>query len=245
MGILSIITNVAHSETMAKILLVEDDQDLSMMVKAGLEGERHVVDCAFDGEEAMHLLQSEEYDLVVLDWQLPKLSGIDVLKKLRLMSKPVSVIMLTGKSGIDHKEEGMDTGADDYLTKPFDMRELQARLRALLRRPGCAAGAAGNTLIAGDLELDPVKYRLTRGGKDIHLTPKDFALLEFFLRNPEHVFSVQTILSRVWSYDSDASPEGLRAAIRRIRKAVDISDDPNESIIENVARVGYRLRKPS
>ncbi len=245
MGILSIITNVAICETMAKILLVEDDQDLSMMVKAGLEGERHIVECAFDGEEAIHLLKSEEYDVVVLDWQLPKLSGIEVLKKLRLMSKQVSVIMLTGKSGIDHKEEGMDTGADDYLTKPFDMRELHARLRALLRRPGGSAVAVGNTLIAGDLELDPVKYRLTRDGKDIHLTPKDFALLEFFLRNPDHVFSVQTILSRVWSYESEASPEGLRAAIRRIRKAVDISDDPNESIIENVARVGYRLRKPN
>lgn len=243
MGILSIITIVLTCETMAKILLVEDDQDFSMMVKAGLEGERHVVDCAFDGDEAMHLLKSEEYDLVVLDWQLPKLSGIDVLKKLRQMGKSVSVIMLTGKSAIDHKEEGIDTGADDYLTKPFDMRELHARLRALLRRPGGAAGVTGNCLVAGDLELDPVKYRVTRGGKDVHLTPKDFALLEFFLRNPDHVFSVQTILSRVWSYESDASPEGLRAAIRRIRKAVDITDDPTESIIENVARVGYRLRK--
>ena len=228
---------------MAKILLVEDDQDLSMMVKAGLEGERHVVEVAYDGEEAMHLIKSEEYDVVVLDWQLPKLAGIEVLKNLRQMSKSVSVIMLTGKSGIDHKEEGIDTGADDYLTKPFDMRELHARLRALLRRPSGASAMAGNCLKAGDLELDPVKYRLTRGGKDIHLTPKDFALLEFFLRNPDHVFSVQTILSRVWSYESDASPEGLRAAIRRIRKAVDKNDDPNESIIENVARVGYRLRK--
>jgi DNA-binding response OmpR family regulator len=227
----------------AKILLVEDDRDLSMMVKAGLEGERHVVETAFDGDEAVHLIKTEDYDVVVLDWQLPELSGIDVLKKIRQMSKPVSVIMLTGRSGIDHKEEGMDTGADDYLTKPFDMRELHARLRALLRRPGGAAGITGNTLMIGDLELDPVKYRLTRGSKDIHLTPKDFALLEFFMRNPDHVFSVQTILSRVWSYESDASPEGLRAAIRRIRKAVDVSDDPNESIIENVARVGYRLRK--
>ncbi len=242
-GILTIITIVSTCKTMAKILLVEDDHDLSMMVKAGLEGERHVVEVAYDGNEAMHLLKTEDYDVVVLDWQLPELSGIEVLKKLKQMSKPVSVIMLTGKSGIDHKEEGIDTGADDYLTKPFDMRELHARLRALLRRPAVATGAPGNTLCAGDLELDPVKYRLTRGGKDIHLTPKDFALLEFFLRNQDHVFSVQTILSRVWSYESDASPEGLRAAIRRIRKAVDTSDDPNESIIENVARVGYRLRK--
>jgi len=230
---------------MAKILLVEDDRDLSMMVKTGLEGERHVVEVAYDGVEALHLLKTEDYDLVILDWQLPEMTGIDVLKKLRLMSKPVSVIMLTGRSGIDHKEEGMDTGADDYLTKPFDMRELHARLRALLRRPGGASGVTGNTLSVGDLELDPVKYRLTRSGKDIHLTPKDFALLEFFMRNPDHVFSVQTILSRVWSYESDASPEGLRAAIRRIRKAVDVDDDPNQSIIENVARVGYRLRKLS
>lgn len=243
MGILTIITIVNKCETMAKILLVEDDQDLSMMVKAGLEGERHVIEVAFDGDEAMHLLESEEYDVVVLDWQLPEISGIEILKRLRKMNKPVSVIMLTGKSNIDNKEEGIDTGADDYLTKPFDMRELCARVRALMRRPGGTSTSSGNTLCAGDLELDPVKYRLARAGKEIHLTPKDFALLEFFLRNPEHVFSVQTILSRVWSYESEASPEGLRAAIRRIRKAVDTSDDPNESIIENVARVGYRLRK--
>ncbi len=121
------------------------------------------------------------------------------------------------------------------------MRELKVRLRALLRR---ASGVSSNKICIGELVLDPGKYTITRGGADLHLAPKDFALLEFFMRNPDQVFSVPTIMSRVWSYDSDASSEGLRTAIRRIRKVIDTGEDPANSMIENVARVGYRLKSP-
>lgn len=224
---------------MAKLLLVEDDEDLAMTVADGLRDERHTVEHVADGAEALDLLKFSQFDVIVLDWQLPGLSGIEILQSYRQSGGKTPVLMLTGKGEISDKEAGLDTGADDYLTKPFNMRELVARIRALLRRPGVQTS---NTLQARDLVLDPVKHRVTKNGKPLHLLPRDFALLEFFLRHQEEVFSAESLISRVWHSDSDASAEGLRAAIRRIRRAVDDGEDLSESIIENIARVGYRLR---
>lgn len=226
---------------MAKVLLVEDDRDLSTTVIDALRDERYVVESAENGTEGANLLKLEEFDIIILDWDLPGKSGVEILKEFRATGKTTPIIMLTGRTHINNKEEGMESGADDYLTKPFDMRELKARLRALLRR---ATGSAGNQICVGDLVLDPGKYKITKAGNDLHLAPKDFALLEFFMRNPDQVFSVPTIMSRVWSYDSDASSEGLRTAIRRIRKVIDTGEDPSDSMIENVARIGYRLKSP-
>ncbi|MBS1956990.1 MAG: response regulator transcription factor [Cyanobacteria bacterium SZAS-4] len=226
---------------MAKVLLVEDDRDLSTTVIDALRDDRYIVESAENGNDGANLLKLEEFDIIILDWDLPGKSGVEILKEFRATGKTTPIIMLTGRTHINNKEEGMESGADDYLTKPFDMRELKARLRALLRR---ATGVAGNQICVGDLVLDPGKYRITKGGNDLHLAPKDFALLEFFMRNPDQVFSVPTIMSRVWSYDSDASSEGLRTAIRRIRKVIDKGEDPSDSMIENVARIGYRLKSP-
>lgn len=226
---------------MAKVLLVEDDRDLSTTVIDALRDDRYVVESAENGNDGANLLKLEEFDIIILDWDLPGKSGVEILKEFRATGKTTPIIMLTGRTHINNKEEGMESGADDYLTKPFDMRELKARLRALLRR---ATGTAGNQICVGDLVLDPGKYKITKGGNDLHLAPKDFALLEFFMRNPDQVFSVPTIMSRVWSYDSDASSEGLRTAIRRIRKVIDTGEDPSDSMIENVARIGYRLKSP-
>ena len=224
---------------MAKILLADDDLDLCATVKAELAAERHIVEVAHDGAQAVAMLKTEVYDVILLDWDMPHTSGIEVLREFRQAGGDTPVIMLTGKAHIAEKEQGFETGADDYLTKPFDARELSVRIRAQLRR---RAPGVSNELKHGDVVMDPAKYRLIKAGREVHLAPRDFALLEFFMRNPGHVFPVQTILSRVWSYDSEASPEGLRAAIRRIRKTIDDSDDPQQSIIENVSRVGYRLR---
>ncbi len=226
---------------MAKVLLVEDDLDLATTVVDALRDERYIVESAANGLDGANLLKLEEFDLIILDWDLPGKSGVEILKEFRATGKTTPIIMLTGKSTISNKAEGLETGADDYLTKPFDLRELKARLRALLRR---ASGAVGNQICVGDLVLDPAKYKITKAGNDLHLAPKDFALLEFFMRNPDQVFSVPTIMSRVWSYDSDASSEGLRSSIRRIRKVIDTGDDPADSMIENVARIGYRLKTP-
>lgn len=224
---------------MPKILLIEDDRDMATTILDALAQERHVVETAHDGLLGEDLLKTGDFDCVVLDWDLPGKPGIEILKAHRARGKRTPIIMLTGKGMMTNKEEGFDSGADDYLTKPFDVRELVVRIRALLRR---GSELPSNTIIVNDLELDPVKYKLKKNGAEVHLTPKDFALLEFLMRNPDHVFSVQTILSRVFSYDSTGSAEGLRAAIRRIRKVIDATDDPTESMIENVARVGYRLR---
>ncbi len=226
---------------MAKVLLVEDDLDLATTVVDALRDERYIVESAANGLDGANLLKLEEFDVIILDWDLPGKSGVEILKEFRATGKTTPIIMLTGKSTIGNKAEGLETGADDYLTKPFDLRELKARLRALLRR---ASGAIGNQICVGDLVLDPAKYKITKAGNDLHLAPKDFALLEFFMRNPDQVFSVPTIMSRVWSYDSDASSEGLRSSIRRIRKVIDTADDPADSMIENVARIGYRLKTP-
>lgn len=206
-----------------------------MMVKAGLEGERHVVETAFDGDEAVHLIKTEDYDVVVLDWQLPELSGIDVLKKIRQMSKPVSVIMLTGRSGIDHKEEGMDTGADDYLTKPFDTRELHARLRSLLRR---GHSATSNVLSAKNITLDIDSREVTKDGAGIKLLPKEFALLQFLMLNPNKCFKPEALLDRVWQSDKAVTLSTVYTTLKTLRDKVSPGDD---SLIENVHGVGYKL----
>jgi DNA-binding response OmpR family regulator len=224
---------------MAKILLVEDDLDLARMVVDGLTAEHHSVVSMADGLDGLDMLKRSVYDVVVLDWQLPGMEGIEILKKFRHGGGTTPVIMLTGKAGINEKETGFNVGADDYLTKPFDIRELAARIRSLLRRPGTPVA---NVLKARDIELDPVKHVVTCSGKPIHISPRDFTLLEFLMRHPGEVFSVDALLNRVWNYDEDATPEALRSAIRRLRMALDEGKDPDQSCIENIVRVGYRLR---
>jgi two-component system, OmpR family, copper resistance phosphate regulon response regulator CusR len=224
---------------MAKILLVEDNLDLATIVADSLRAERHTVESVADGKVALDYLLIAEFELVLMDWNLPGLSGIEIIKQYRASGGKAPIIMLTGKSSINDKEQGYDVGADDYLPKPFDTRELILKIRALLRR---LPASYSEVLRVGDLELDPSKFKLTRAGQNIHLTPKDFALLEFLMRHPGEVFASDQLIARVWDFDSEASNEALRVAIRRIRKAIDTSESPADSLIENVARVGYRLR---
>lgn len=224
---------------MPKILVVEDDHDLAEMVVSWLENERYTVEHAEDGRLAQDLLKLSNYDVVVLDWDLPHVAGIEVLKEFRSNGGQTPIIMLTGKGGIDDKERGLVTGADDYLTKPFAIRELGARVKALLRRP---ASLLNSNLTCGALQMDPTKHRVTVSGTEVHLLPRDFALLEFLMRHKDEVFSAEALISRVWSSDSDASPEGLRTAIKRIRKKIDTGGDESASMIENIPKIGYRLR---
>lgn len=224
---------------MAKILVVEDDVDFALTVEHALTTSNHTVEMAHDGESAMEYLRQGQYDVIILDWQLPDIEGIEILSKFRARGGATPVLMLTGKSQIKDKEAGLDGGADDYLTKPFDARELVARVRALLRRQ---IVAPSSSLSMHDIVLDSTKHRLTKGGKDVHLQPRDFALLEFLMRHPDEIFSTDALLTRVWHQDSEASSAGLRAAIVRIRKAIDDDGEGTKSLIENVARVGYRMR---
>jgi DNA-binding response OmpR family regulator len=220
---------------MAKILLVEDDEDIQFTVCKSLSNESYTVEVAASGEEALDRLQAFNYDVIVLDIALPGVSGMSVCESYRRSGGKAPIIMLTGKTAIEDKECGLDLGADDYLTKPFHMRELLARIRAVLRRP---AQVAGNVLQARGMELNAATRTLKVDGQEIYLLPRDFELLEFFMRHPGQIFSSEALLERVWHNDKDVGQDALRSSIRRIRQKI---NDNDCVIIENVPKVGYRL----
>lgn len=223
---------------MAKILLVEDDKDLVGMVRSMLQSEHHTVEALSNGSDATQHLRIYPYDIIVLDWELPGASGIEILKQFRSSGGKTPIIMLTGRDKIDDKELGLEIGADDYLTKPFAMRELSARIKALLRR---SPQIAENILVAGDIELDPSKYRVTKSGNPVQLLPKEFAVLEFLLRHPNQVFTADALLERVWKSDSEATAEALRTTMKRLRKKIENADGLQP--IRTVHGVGYVLDK--
>ena len=222
---------------MPTILLVEDDPDLATTVMDHLESERYAVEHAADGLTADEMLKITNFDLIILDWSLPGKSGIEICAEFRARGGSTPIIMLTGKRQIEEKEEGLDTGADDYLTKPFSLRELSARVRALMRRP---EQVVNTTIRVGNLTLDITEHSLSRDGEHIHLQKQDFALLEFLMRHPNQVFTSEALINRVWGVESEATPESVRSAIKRVRQKLDTQGDEN-SIIENIPRVGYRL----
>lgn len=224
-----------------KILLIEDDQEIAKTIISWFESERYAVTHSARGDDGLALLKDGNYDLAIIDWELPGLSGTEICRHYRQTKGTMPILVLTGKSMIADRVEGLDAGADDYLTKPFSLKELSARVRALLRRP---AAVVENFLQVGDLTLDPQKYRVTRKGVEVHLMPCDFALLEFFMRNVDMVFSAEALLKRVWSDDSDATADSLRNAVKRLRQKLDTAHSEDESIIENIPRVGYRMRPP-
>ena len=227
---------------MARLLLIEDDNELVSMVAEWLSSE-YVVDVAVDGEQGLDKLRDTSYDLIVLDWRLPKISGIDLCKQFRSEGGKTPIIMLTGRSSVADREEGLDGGADDYLVKPFSMRELTSRLRALRRR---GTLVSNQLLVSGDITLDVSKHRVTKGDIPVHLLPKEFALLEFLMRHPDEVFSSDNLLARVWSTDAETGANAVRTSIKRIRQKLDDEGcDDSRSIIENIPRVGYRLKSRS
>jgi DNA-binding response OmpR family regulator len=224
-----------------KILLVEDDQEIAATIISWFTSERYEVSHAARGDEGLQLLKNGSYDLAILDWELPAVSGIEICKQHRQGKGTTPILMLTGKAVIADRVSGLDAGADDYLTKPFSLKELSARVRALLRRP---AAVVENVIAVGDISLDPLKYRVVRKGVEVHLMPRDFALLEFFMRNVDMVYSADALLQRVWSDDSEATQDALRNSVKRLRQKLDTGSSDEESIIENIPRVGYRMRAP-
>lgn len=221
---------------MAKILVVEDDKHLAGDVVDWLEFEKHTVEHVADGKEADERLRFYQYDLIVLDWELPGVHGIDICKRFRAAGGTTPVLMLTGKGEITDKEAGLDSGADDYLTKPFHLKELTARIRALLRRP---AVMTGTILKIQNLALDTNTKKLSKDGREIQLSPKEYALMDFLMRHPDEVFSQEALLERVWSSESDASVFSVYTAVKTLRKK--ITDDGEKSILATVHGLGYRL----
>lgn len=215
---------------MTRILLVEDDKALASVTAEWLRTENYSVDVADDGPAGRAFLSQVDYDVAILDWDLPGISGIELCLQHRAGGGTTPILVLTGKREIADKERGLDSGADDYLTKPFSMRELSARLRALLRR---GKVASDHLLICGDLVLDAQSHTLKKSGEEVHLAPKDFEVLEYLLKHKNEVVSQARIFSRVWGVDSEASLEVVKSSILRIRKIT--------STIESVRGVGYRL----
>ncbi|MFN8655170.1 MAG: response regulator transcription factor [Candidatus Obscuribacterales bacterium] len=222
---------------MAKILLVEDDLNLSMTIKRWLVSEHHDVDTAKEGMDGLQKLRTYHYDATILDWDLPLLSGIDLLKQYRAEGGQTPVLMLTGKAMLDDKVKGFAVGADDYLTKPFEMLELIARLSALLKRP---RRLEEPILRAGSLTLEVQSYKLLRDNQEIKLSPKEYRLIEFFMRNPDKVFSAEALLNRVWESASETSADTLRTFIKQLRQK--LSPDGQFPCIVNVRGLGYKLQ---
>jgi DNA-binding response OmpR family regulator len=221
---------------MAKILLVEDDRDLANLVVNILNVERHTVEAVTDGPEALGRLKMFKYELVILDWMLPGLSGMDICTEFRARGGNTPILMLTTKSLPEEKERALDGGADDYLTKPFHHKELTARIRALLRRPQTVSA---KVLQIGDVVLDPKTMKVFKKNEEIHLLPKEFSLLELFLRYPNQVFSGDALLDRVWASESSASVDTVRTYIKTLRKKIDAKG--GTSLIRTVHGVGYCL----
>ena len=181
-----------------KILLVEDEIDLNNIVTKYLKKNGYSVDSVFDGEEALDYLEYGEYDLIILDVMMPKLNGFEVIKELRNKGNHTSVLMLTARDSADDKVKGLDLGADDYLVKPFDFNELSARIRAVVRRK---YGNSSNKLIIGDLVIDSSEKSVTRAGKEIDLTGKEYEVLEYLVQNKNRILSRDQIKEHVWDYD--------------------------------------------
>lgn len=223
---------------MAKILLAEDDEDLSEVITFALTKAGHIVQQVFDGKQCQDYLVTSQYDLVILDWMMPHLSGVEVCRNFRQSGGRTPVLMLTAKTKIEDREIGLDTGADDYLTKPFDQRELNARVRALLRRPDVMVG---NVLQAGEVTMNTATSEVRLNGKPLHLRPKEYTLLEFFLRHPNQVFSTDALLQRVWLDDSAATPNNLKTHIKMLRQKIEKAESPTP-LIETVRGKGYILK---
>ena len=238
---------------MTKILLIEDALDLATLVRRELEAEAYTVRLAGDGQAGLDLFQAFEPDLVLLDWMLPKMDGLTVLRRIRQMSGPrsnVPVLMLTARGEETDRVIGLEVGADDYLTKPFGMRELIARIHALLRRienvqavvaadRATAAGGVVNPHIAGPLRLDPAGYEATLDGEPLDLTRTEFDLLALLIRNPGRAFSRQYLLDTVWGADYITGDRSVDNAILRLRKKLGSLGDS----VETVWGVGYRWRR--
>ncbi|MBS1992559.1 MAG: response regulator transcription factor [Cyanobacteria bacterium SZAS LIN-2] len=222
---------------MAKLLLIEDDLELAQMIAVWLRGEQHVVSVSHDGQEGYEMLLATDYDLAIVDWNLPGKEGVDICLNYRGKRGATPILMLTGRSQIEEKLTGFGAGADDYLTKPFHMKELSSRVRALLRR---GHHVEEEVLQSNGILLTPSKFSVVKDGKTISLLPKEFALLEFFMRNPDAVLTPETLFQHVWKSDSESSEMAIRTCIKRLRKKIDGPD--GESVIETVPRIGYRLR---
>ncbi len=222
-----------------RILVVEDEPKLAAIVSKGLTNKGYAVDTLGDGQEALTriLVHHKDYDLVVLDLMLPNKSGKEICEEMRAHEITAPILVLTARSETEHKVELLLAGADDYLVKPFSFDELTARIQAILRRP---TEAVPTVLKAGDIELNPAEHTVTRSGKDVPLTLKEFRLLEYFLRHPNQVINREDFLTHLWDFNYEAFSNVVDVHIKNLRRKLDSENAP--SILETIRGIGYRLR---
>ncbi len=221
-----------------RILLIEDEHKLANAIKRALELQKYAVDVAYDDEEGLSLAIGEQaYDLIISDIMLPGIDGIELCKKVRQEGIHTPVLMLTAKGLIQDKVAGLDGGADDYMVKPFSFDELFARVRALVRRP---KGERDSVLRIADLSLDPIHFKVSRGGKQIRLSTREFSLLEYLMRNQSKVVSKEQLIAHVWDYDADVLPGTVEVHIKNIRDKI---EKPfSGALIHTVRGFGYEMK---
>jgi heavy metal response regulator len=222
-----------------RILVIEDEPKVASFVRRGLEAEHYEVDVAYDGESGLAQALATEYDLLILDLMLPGRNGLDVLRELRARGRCAPVLLLTARAALSDKVAGLDLGADDYLTKPFEFAELLARVRALLRR---GAPSVPPTLTVGDLTLDPATRAVARAGQRIELTSREYALLEFFMRNRGRVLSRPVLAEHVWGLHFDTFTNVIDVYVNYLRRKIDAPFEPK--LLHTVRGVGYVLKEP-
>lgn len=224
---------------MQAVLLIEDDRKLSRLLRQGLEEHGFTVEASHSGPEGIGLALEREFDVIILDLMLPGRNGFEILKDLRRKGKTVPVLILTARSGVEDRIQGLDLGADDYLPKPFDLRELVARVRAISRR---SATNPQTILTIADLELDPVSHTVMRGGNSMDLSAKEFALLEYLMRHKRMVVTRSMILDHVWGLDYVGISNLVDVYINYVRRKVD--HDPDTRLIHTIRGVGYSMKDP-
>lgn len=216
-----------------RILVVEDEHKIANSIKKGLEQENYTVDVAYDGTKGYDLASTEEYDLIILDIMLPGMTGIEICKKLRTDNIHTPILVLTARGQLEDKVEGLDSGADDYLTKPFAFAELVARVRALVRRPKVTTSPV---LQAGKLTLDTKTFDVKLKGKQIFLSNKEYTLLEYLMRHKGHIVTKEQIINNVWNYDANVLPNSVEVYIKHLRNKL-----KNQALIKTMRGFGYRI----
>jgi len=220
-----------------RVLIVEDEHKIARALAKALEQETYAVDVAYDGDEGHAMATTEPYDIAIIDRMLPgEYDGIGIVKAMREAKVHTPVLFLSALDSVKERTAGLDAGADDYLVKPFALEELLARVRALLRRP---TEQQSDTLVAGDLSMDTITYTVQRAGKTIQLTSKEFALLEYLLRNQNRPISKDVIISHVWDYDADVLPNTVEVYVKYLRAKIDVPF--KKPLIHTVRGFGYKL----
>jgi len=221
-----------------RILIIEDEKKVANFIKKGLEEEHYAVDTAYDGEMGLYMAEVNEYDLIVLDLMIPKIDGLEVLKRIRGSKNNVPILVLTARDSVEDIVKGLDYGCDDYLTKPFEFIVFLARIRALLRREKIDKEPL---LKIADLSLSLVTHKVTRKGKEIELTSKEYALLEYFMRNPDKVLTRTMISEHVWDYHFDSMTNVIDVYVNYLRKKIDKDFEPK--LIQTIRGVGYIMKR--